>query len=77
MPNKNELFYNFLANRVVACHSCNSLKGDFDPRESQNYEPNDRTRASLVTRARQFIMQRQQKVLDDYLQLLYEVENPD
>jgi 5-methylcytosine-specific restriction endonuclease McrA len=77
VPNKGELFYNFLANRVVACHSCNALKGNFDPRESKDYEPNDRTRGYLVTRARQHIMERQQKLLDDYLQLLYEVENPD
>jgi hypothetical protein len=61
----------------VACHSCNSLKGDFDPRETATYEPNDRTRASLVTTAREHIRKKQQKLLNDYLQLLYEVENPD
>jgi 5-methylcytosine-specific restriction endonuclease McrA len=77
VPNKNELFYDFMANRVVSCHNCNNLKGEHDPRESATYEPNDLTRSSLITRARLHIMRKQQRLLDDYLQLLYEVENPE
>jgi len=78
IPDKTAPYYNNHENKVVACRSCNDLKGTYNPQEGGNKSSDENNRALMIKRARGIILKNQVKreLLDDFLLMLYEIDNP-
>ena len=54
------------ANKALACATCNTLKGHFDPREGDS----SKSKEQLISRARDYIFQRRAAKVADFFDYL-------